>query len=86
MKDDPTSAQRNSLMTGYLRNLDAPIHSMLGLGALVTEMAKQGASASELLVGTKLTVESLTDPAAHMSHRQKIAIFRNVSSLTQDPT
>lgn len=60
-------------------------HSMLGLGALVAEMADQGIPASALLQGTGLVAPQLADPKALMSTDQKIRIFRNVKRLTSVP-
>lgn len=79
-------AERRSALTAiYGHDLDAPTHNMLGLSALVAEMAEQGVTAAELFAGTGVAIEQLTDASAWMSHRQKIAIFRNVLRLTHDP-
>ncbi len=77
--------EKNVLVGSYGGDLDAPIHSMLGLGPLFAEMADQGVAPDVLLQGTGLLPAQLVDPQAHMSHRQKIAIFRNVLRLSRVP-
>ena len=79
------SASPSLLIGSYGRDLDVPAHSMLGLGALFAEMAEQGVPAAELLQGTGLAAAQLDDAQARMSHRQKIAIFRNVRRLSRVP-
>ena len=60
-------------------------HNMLGLGALVAEMAEQGISAEALLQGTALRPEQLDDPQARITQQQKVTIFRNTNRLTSVP-
>ncbi|TNF63015.1 MAG: AraC family transcriptional regulator [Burkholderiales bacterium] len=67
------------------RGVEHSAHSMLGLGALVAEMAEQGISAAALLQGTGLAPEQLADPKALMSTDQKITVFRNVKRLSSLP-
>ncbi|MGR4869717.1 AraC family transcriptional regulator [Variovorax sp. LARHSF232] len=78
-------ASENGFVGSYGGDLDAPIHSMLGLGPLFAEMADQGVAPDVLLQGTGLLPAQLVDPQAHMSHRQKITIFRNVLRLSRVP-
>ena len=71
--------------TLHCRGLENAAHSMLGLGALVEEMAGQGISAAALLRGTGLAQQQLTDPKAFISTEQKIAVLRNVKRLSSVP-
>jgi len=48
-------------------------------------MAEQGVKAAQLLEGTGLQARQLDDAQARMSHRQKIAILRNVRRLSRVP-
>ncbi|MDA7418595.1 AraC family transcriptional regulator [Xenophilus arseniciresistens] len=61
---------------------EAAAHSMLGMGALLAELAAQGVPAQALLLGTGLTPRQFTDPQARMSQSQKVAIFRNARRLS----
>ena len=70
---------------GLGQDRQAAAHSMLGLGALVAEMADQGISAEALLQGTGLTPRHFTDPQARMSDAQKVTIFRNARRLSTVP-
>jgi len=67
------------------RGLENAAHSMLGLGALVDEMAEQGVCAAALLQGTGLVPRQLADPKALMSTEQKITVLRNVRRLSSVP-
>ena len=65
--------------------LEGATHSMLGLGALVDEMAGQGIAAAALLQGTGLVPQQLADPKALMSTAQKVTVLRNVQRLSAVP-
>lgn len=65
--------------------LEGATHSMLGLGALVDEMAGQGIAAAALLQGTGLVPQQLVDPKALMSTTQKVTVLRNVQRLSAVP-
>jgi AraC-like DNA-binding protein len=69
----------------YGRDLDALAHGTQGLAALTDALAERGVSVDELLKGTGLTTQALADQKARLSHRQKIALFKNVHRLTPDP-
>ena len=73
------------LSTIQSRGMENSAHSMLGLGALVAEMAEQGITAAALLQGTGLAPEQLADPKALMSTEQKITVFRNIRRLSSVP-
>ncbi len=60
-------------------------HNMLGLGALVAEMADQGILAEARLQGTGLQPAQLSDPLARIAQPQKLAIFRNAKRLASRP-
>ncbi|MEJ8855821.1 AraC family transcriptional regulator [Variovorax robiniae] len=66
-------------------DLDRPLHSMLGLNAVVDAMAGQGVGAEALFAGTGIASQAISDPEARISHRQKIALFGNVQQLSNDP-
>lgn len=69
----------------YGKSAVTVVHSMLGLGGLFEEMTRQGVTREQLLANTGLTAAAFDDPAAGMTHRQKIQLFSNVKRLTQDP-
>ena len=73
-------------MASYGSDMDAPVHSMLGLVALTGAMHDLGVGIDALFDGTGVSPRSLSDPEARLSHRQKIALFGNVLRLTPDPT
>ncbi|WP_431120867.1 AraC family transcriptional regulator [Variovorax paradoxus] len=73
------------LVGSYGMELEAPVHSVLGLGALLAEMAGQGVSAEVVLGGSGLEARQLVDPEVRMSHRQKITIFRNAQRMAGLP-
>src|SRR6476469_7670739 len=62
---------------------DAPTQSLLGLGALAAELAAQGVSVRELFARTGLDATQLEDPHARISHRQRLAIYRNAIRLAK---
>lgn len=74
------------IVASYGTDLDAPLHSMLGLAAMVDVMRERGVGVDALFAGTGVAPQSLSDPQARLSHRQKIALFGNVQRLTPDPT
>ena len=74
------------IVASYGSNLDAPVHSMLGLVALTSAMQDLGVDIDTLFDGTGVSSLSLSDPQARMSHRQKVALFGNVLRLTPDAT
>ncbi len=61
------------------------VHTMLGLGGLFDELARQGVTREMLLANTGLSEEAFDDPGAGMTHRQKVQLFGNVRRLTRDP-
>ncbi|HEY2256094.1 MAG TPA: AraC family transcriptional regulator ligand-binding domain-containing protein, partial [Variovorax sp.] len=69
----------------YGSDLDAPLHSMLGLAALITALAELGIPAAALLAGTGIPPEAWADPQANITHRQKIALFGNALRLSPEP-
>jgi AraC-like DNA-binding protein len=74
-----------SIVARYGSDLDAPVHSMLGLAALIGAMTDLGVDVDALFRGTGVSPKSLSDPEARLSHRQKITLFGNVQRLTPDP-
>ena len=78
-------APRKALRSSYASDLETLSHSMLGLSSLFDEMAAQGVSRETLLVGTGVQPAALDDPAARMSHQQKLVLFRNVLRLSREP-
>ncbi|MBT1510275.1 AraC family transcriptional regulator ligand-binding domain-containing protein [Bradyrhizobium sp. SRL28] len=61
---------------------DLVTHSMLGIGGLFEEMASYGISRAALIANTGIELAALDDPAARMTHQQKILLFRNVQRLS----
>lgn len=76
---------RKTLSGRYANDLESLSHSMLGLAGLFDEMAGQGVSREALLAGTGIQATALDDPAARMSHQQKLQLFRNVQRLSREP-
>ena len=64
---------------------DTVTHSMLGIGGLFEEMASYGISRAALIANTGIELAALDDPAARMTHQQKILLFRNVQRLSTHP-
>ncbi len=58
---------------------------MLGIGGLFEEMASYGISRAALIANTGIELAALDDPAARMTHQQKILLFRNVQRLSSHP-
>lgn len=83
MKSSSPRPPVKTLRGRYGSGLDTPYHSMLGLHALVSEMGEQGVATATLLQGTGLSADQLTDAAARISHRQKIALFARVRELAR---
>ena len=83
--ENPMDLTASESAHGHGQDWQAAAHSMLGLGALVAEMADHGVAPEALLQGTGLTARQLTDPQALMSQLQKITIFRNARRLSPEP-
>src|SRR6266478_7007275 len=64
---------------------DTVSHSMLGIGGLFEEMASYGISRAALIANTGIELVAMDDPAARMTHQQKILLFRNVQRLSTHP-
>ena len=62
---------------------DAPNQNLLGLGALAAELASEGVSVRELFARTGVDAAQLEDAHARISHRQRIAIYRNAKTLAK---
>ena len=54
---------------------DTVTHSMLGIGGLFEEMASYGISRAALIADAGIELAALDDPAARMTHRQKVFCF-----------
>lgn len=65
--------------------LQAAAHSIMGLRALVAEMADQGVPVVTLLKGTGVEPQQLLHPQAGITLTQKIMIFRNALGLSTRP-
>ncbi|MDM0114972.1 AraC family transcriptional regulator [Variovorax sp. J22R133] len=86
LQEAVTSKSPNARVVGrYGSDAQSPLHSMLGLRALVETMADFGVGAEALFSGTGITPKSIVDSQARISHRQKIALFENVRTLTPEP-
>jgi AraC-like DNA-binding protein len=62
---------------------DSRTQNLVGLGALAAELAVEGASVHELFARTGVTVDQLEDAHARISHRQRLAIYRNATRLAK---
>jgi len=70
-------------VTPLSTDLDAPTQSLLGLGALAAELASQGVSVKDLFTQTGVQPWQLGDAQARISHRQRLAIYRNARTLAK---
>jgi AraC-like DNA-binding protein len=68
-----------------LRRSDTPNQNLLGLGALAAELASDGISVRDLFARTGVDAAQLEDAHARVSHRQRIAIYRNAKALAKRP-
>jgi AraC-like DNA-binding protein len=64
-------------------NLDAPTQNLLGLAALAAELGAEGASVRDLFARTGVDAAQLEDAHARISHRQRLAIYRNAKRLAK---
>lgn len=68
------------IVTPVSSDPDIANQNLLGLAALAAELAAQGVSVRELFARTGVNAAQLEDPHARISHRQRIAIYRNAKS------
>ena len=71
------------LVTPISGDPDLPNQNLLGLGALAAELAAQGVSVRDLFARTGVDAAQLEDAQARISHRQRIAIYRNAKTLAK---
>jgi AraC-like DNA-binding protein len=62
---------------------DAQTQTLLSLSAVAAELAAQGVSVNDLFDNTGVLPVELEDPLARISHRQRLAIYRNARSLAK---
>jgi hypothetical protein len=74
------------VVTPFSGDPEAPTQNLLGLGALAAELAAEGISVRDLFARTGVDAAQLEDPHARISHRQRLAIYRNAKSLPSDRT
>ncbi|MPW23073.1 helix-turn-helix domain-containing protein [Paraburkholderia sp. CNPSo 3157] len=66
-------------------DLDTPAHNLVGLAALAAELAAEGVSVDELFARTGTDARQLEDQHARISHRQRLAIYRNARRIARRP-
>jgi AraC-like DNA-binding protein len=71
------------LVTPMTGDPDAPTQSLLGLAALAAELAAEGVSVRELFARTGVDASQLEDAHALISHRQRLALYRNAKKLAR---
>src|SRR5215467_4084680 len=71
------------LVTPISDDPDAPTQNLVGLGALAAELAAEGISVRDLFARTGIDVAQLEDVHARISHRQRLAIYRNAKRLAR---
>jgi AraC-like DNA-binding protein len=71
------------LVTPISGDPDAPTQNLVGLGALAAELAAEGVSVRELFARTGVDTAQLEDVHARISHRQRLAIYRNAKRLAK---
>ena len=64
----------------FLGNIDPDLQR-----GVFEEMASYGTSRAALIANTGIELAALDDPAARMTHQQKILLFRNVQRLSANP-
>ena len=62
---------------------DAPTQNLLGLAALAAELGAEGVSVRDLFARTGVDAAQLEDAQARISHRQRLAIYRNAKRLAK---
>jgi len=71
------------LVTPISGDPDAPTQNLLGLAALAAELAAEGVSVRDLFARTGVEPSQMEDPHARISHRQRLAIYRNAKKLAR---
>jgi AraC-like DNA-binding protein len=71
------------LVTPISGDPDAPTQNLVGLGALAAELAAEGVSVRDLFARTGIGAAQLEDARARISHRQRLAIYRNAKRLAK---
>lgn len=62
---------------------DALNQNLVGLGALAAELAAEGISVRDLFARTGVEAAQLEDAQARISHRQRLAIYRNAKRIAK---
>jgi AraC-like DNA-binding protein len=70
-------------VTPFLGDPDAPTQILVGLGALAAELAAEGISVRDLFARTGVDPAQLEDVHARISHRQRLALYRNARRLAK---
>ena len=73
------------LVTPISGDPEAPTQNLVGLGALAAELAAEGVSVRDLFARTGVDAAQLEDARARISHRQRLAIYRNAKRSTRYP-
>jgi AraC-like DNA-binding protein len=71
------------VVTPVLADPDAPAQNLVGVGALAAELAAQGISVRDLFARTGVDAGQLEDVHARISHRQRLAIYRNARRIAK---
>ncbi|MGH6739954.1 MAG: AraC family transcriptional regulator [Bradyrhizobium sp.] len=71
------------VVTPVLGDPDAPTQNLVGVGALAAELAAQGISVRDLFARTGVDAGQLEDVHARISHRQRLAIYRNARRVAK---
>src|SRR5262245_4723359 len=71
------------VVTPVLGDPDAATQILVGLGALAAELAAEGISVRDLFARTGVDPAQLEDVHARISHRQRLALYRNARRLAK---
>jgi AraC-like DNA-binding protein len=71
------------VLTPVLGDPDAPTQILVGLGALAAELAAEGVSVRDLFARSGVDASQLEDAHARISHRQRLALYRNAKRLAK---
>jgi AraC-like DNA-binding protein len=78
-----TAMKAIKIVSPLSNNSDAATQSLLGLAALAAELGAQGVSVKDLFARTGVSTSQLEDVNARISHRQRLAIYRNAKALAR---
>jgi AraC-like DNA-binding protein/alkylhydroperoxidase/carboxymuconolactone decarboxylase family protein YurZ len=80
---DRSTMQPVKIVTPIGTDLDSRTQHLVGIGALAAELGSEGVSVHALFARTGVSADELEDIQARISHRQRLAIYRNARNLAK---